>query len=63
VTPLVIRQIFLFSREVNTPADNAYGFVSPEPTLTYDDDFVDNVRNKMVAAFDMVHDNLSLCSA
>jgi len=47
----------MFSREVNTPADIAYGLVSPEPTPTYDD-FVDNVRNKMVAAFDMVRDNL-----
>jgi len=47
----------MFSREVNTPADIAYGLVSPEPTPTYDD-FVDNVRNKMVAAFDIVRDNL-----
>jgi len=47
----------MFGREVNTPADIAYGIVSPEATPAYDD-FVEDVRDRMVTAYDVVRENL-----
>ena len=47
----------MFGREVNIPADIAYGIVSPESTTAYDD-FVEDLRDKMVTAYDVVRENL-----
>ena len=48
----------MFGREVNTPAEGiAYGIVSPESTPAYDD-FVEDVRDRMVTAYDIVRQNL-----
>ena len=47
----------MFGREVNIPADIAYGIVSPESTPAYDD-FVEDVRDKMVTAYDVVRENI-----
>jgi len=47
----------MFGREVNTPADIAYGIVLPKATPAYDD-FVENVRDRMVTAYDVVRENL-----
>jgi len=51
----------MFAREVNTPADIAYGLIPPVSEPTYDD-FVEEVREKMTAAYDIVRDNLRVAA-
>jgi len=51
----------MFGREVNTPADIACGLIAPEPEPQYDD-FVETVRDNMVAAYDVVQDNLGIAA-
>jgi len=51
-----------FGREVSTPADIAYGLVPPEPEPAYDD-FVEQIREKMVAAYDIVRNNLRVAAS
>ena len=43
----------MLGREVNTPADIVYGLEDPEPVTSYDD-FVESVRAKMSAAYEIV---------
>jgi len=52
----------MYGREVNTPADIAYGLLPPESEPCYDD-FVEEVRNKMVTAHDVVRDKLRIAAA
>jgi len=51
----------MFGREVNTPADIVYGLVEPEPEPQYDE-FVETVRDRMVAAYDVVRENLGIAA-
>jgi len=51
----------MFGREVNTPADIVYGLIEPEPEPQYDD-FVETIRDKMVAAYDVVRENLGIAA-
>jgi len=51
----------MFAREGNAPADIAYGLISPVAEPTYDD-FVEEVREKMTAAYDIVRDNLCVAA-
>lgn len=51
----------MFARELNTPADIVYGLVSPEPSPTYDD-FVEQVRDKMIEAHDIARENMRVAA-
>jgi len=51
----------MFARELNTPADIVYGLVSPEPSPTYDD-FVEQVRDKMIEAHDIALENMRVAA-
>jgi len=51
----------MFGREVNTPADIVYGLTAPEPEPAYDD-FVEAIRDKMIAAYDVVRQNLGIAA-
>ena len=52
----------MFGREVNTPADIAYGLVQPEPVESYDE-FVEGVRKKFVFAYDAAREQLRIAAA
>lgn len=51
----------MFGREVNTPADIVYGLSAPEAEPPHDD-FVEEVREKMTAAYDIVRENLGVAA-
>ena len=52
----------MLGREVNTPADIVYGLVQPEPVVSYDE-FVENVREKLVFAYDAAREQLGVAAA
>jgi len=51
----------MFGREVNTHADIVYGLVEPEPEPQYDE-FVETVRDRMIAAYDVVRENFGIAA-
>jgi len=48
----------MLHREVRTPADLMYGLPGESDPTTYDN-YVENVREKMRAAYDVVRDHLN----
>jgi len=53
--------LLMLGREVNTPADIAYGIVEPQGNVNYDD-FVETVRERMQEAYNVARENLEVAA-